>query len=46
MAKKKPYTKPKSMEEIRAEYRLVIQTDPVRAKELKKKIDYFDYGIE
>lgn len=46
MAKKKPYVKPKSMDEIRAEYRLVIQTDTFRAKELKKKILYFEYGIE
>lgn len=43
---KKPYIKPKSMEEIQKEYRIAIQTDPEKAKELKKIVDYFEWGIE
>ena len=43
---KKPYIKPPSIEEIRKEYiRLLVAKNP-KAAELKKKIDYFDYGIE
>lgn len=43
---KKPYTKPKSIEEMQKEYRIALQTNPEKAKELKKKIDYFNWGIE
>ena len=41
---KKPPT-PK-IEDLEKEYRKLIQTDPEKAKEIKKKIDYFMYGIE
>ena len=41
---KKPPT-PK-IEDLEKEYRKLIQTDPEKAKEIKKKIDYFWYGIE
>ncbi len=41
---KKPPT-PK-IEDLEKEYRKLIQTDPEKAKEIKKKIDYFMWGIE
>ena len=41
---KKPPT-PK-IEDLEKEYRKLIQTDPEKAKEIKKKIDYFNFGIE
>lgn len=40
---KKPPT-PK-IEDLEKEYRKLIQTDPEKAKEIKKKLDYFNYGI-
>jgi len=41
---KKPPT-PK-IEDLEKEYRKLIQTDPEKAQEIKKKIDYFMWGIE
>ena len=41
---KKPPT-PK-IEDLKKEYRKLIQTDKEKAQEIKKKIDYFWYGIE
>ena len=34
------------IEDLKKEYRKLIQTDPKKAKEIKKKIDYFNWGIE
>lgn len=34
------------IEDLEKEYRRLIQTDPEKAKEIKKKIDYFMWGIE
>ena len=31
---------------LEKQYRKLIQTDPEKAKEIKKKIDYFNWGIE
>lgn len=43
---KKPYTKPPTIEEIRKEYnRLLVAKNP-KAAELKKKIDFFEYGVK
>lgn len=42
MAKNKQPT----IEELEKEYRLMMQTDKVKAQEIKKKLDYFNYGIE
>ncbi len=41
---KKPPT-PK-LKDLEKEYRKLIQTDPEKAQEIKKKIDYFMWGIE
>ena len=41
---KKPPT-PK-IEDLEKEYRKLIQTDKKKEKEIKKKIDYFNWGIE
>lgn len=43
MAKKPPVPK---IEDLEKEYRRLIQTDPEKAKEIKKIIDYFNWGIE
>ena len=43
MAKKPPTPKLKDLEK---EYRKLIQTDPEKAKEIKKKIDFIHWGIE
>ena len=43
MAKKPPTQK---IEDLKKEYRKLIQTDKEKAKEIKKKIDYFMWGIE
>ncbi len=43
MAKQPPTPKLKDLEK---EYKKLIQTDKEKAKEIKKKIDYFWYGIE
>lgn len=32
--------------DLEKEYKKLIQTDKEKAKEIKKKIDYFWYGIE
>lgn len=39
--------KPKhpTIEELEKEYRRLLQTDKVKAQEIKKKLDYFNYGI-
>jgi len=44
MAKK--YVPKPTIEDLEKEYRKLIQTDPEKAKEIKKKIDYFMWGIE
>lgn len=41
---KKPPTY--KIEDLEKEYRKLIQTDKEKAKEIKKKIDYFMWGIE
>ena len=41
--KKPPIPK---IEDLEKEYRKLIQTDKEKAKEIKKKIDYFNFGIE
>jgi len=41
MAKSKPPT----IEELEKEYRILLQTDKKKAQEIKKKLDYFNYGI-
>ena len=43
MAKKPPTPK---IEDLKKEYRKLIQTDPEKAKEIKKKIDFIYWGIE
>ena len=43
---KKPYTKPPTIEEIRKEYNTLLIAKNPKAAELKKKIDYFDYGVK
>lgn len=35
-----------SIDDWQKEYRKLLQTDIEKAKEVKKKIDYFEYGIE
>ena len=35
-----------SIEEIQKEYRIALQNNPEKAKELKKIVDYFEWGIE
>lgn len=42
MAKKPPTPK---LEDLEKEYRVLMQTDPAKAKEIKKKIDFIHYGI-
>lgn len=42
---KKPYVKPASPEDWQKEYKELLQTDIEKAKEIKKKIDYLNYGI-
>lgn len=44
MAKK--YVPKPTIEDLEKEYRKLIQTDPEKAKEIKKKIDYIYWGIE
>lgn len=44
--KKTPYIKPHTIEEIRKEYNAFLVAKNPKAAELKKKIIYFDYGIE
>ena len=43
MAKKPPTPK---IEDLEKEYRKLIQIDKEKAKEIKKKIDYFMWGIK
>ena len=43
---KQPKPPPFNIKEIEKEYRKLLQTDKMKAKELKKKIDFFEYGIE
>ena len=42
MAKKPPAPK---ISDLEKEYKKLIQTDKVKAQEIKKKLDYFNYGI-
>jgi len=35
-----------TIEELEKEYRRLIQIDKEKAKEVKKKLDYFYYGIK
>jgi len=35
-----------TIEELEKEYRRLIQIDKEKAKEIKKKLDYFYYGIK
>lgn len=35
-----------TLEDLEKEYRKLIQTDPEKAKEIKKKIDFIWFGIE
>jgi len=44
MAKQK--TKQPTIEDLEKEYRRLMQTDPEKAREVKKKIDYIHWGIE
>lgn len=44
--KKKPYIKPPTIDQLRKEYASLLVAKNPKAAELKKKIDYFDYGIE
>lgn len=44
MKKTKP--KPPTLEDLEKEYRVLMQTDPAKAKEIKKKIDFIHWGIE
>lgn len=41
---KKPPTS--KIEDLEKEYRRLLQTDLEKAKEIKKKIDYFNWGIK
>lgn len=43
MAKKPPTPK---IEDLEKEYRRLMQIDPAKAKEIKKKIDFIYWGIE
>jgi len=38
-------TKQPTNEEHEKEYRRLLQTDKAKAQEIKKKLDYFNYGI-
>ena len=40
-------SKPKqpTIKELEEEYHRLLQTDKVKAQEIKKKLDYFNYGI-
>jgi len=43
----KKQTKPTfDIKEIEKEYRRLLQVDKIKAKELQKKIDYFNWGIK
>ena len=44
MAKSRKPKQP-TIEELEKEYRRLLQTDKVKAQEIKKKLDYFNYGI-
>ena len=44
MAKSNKLKQP-TIDELENEYRKLIQTDKVKAQEIKKKLDYFNYGI-
>jgi len=44
MSQSKP--KPPTIEDLEKEYRRLMQTDPEKAKEIKKKIDFIHWGIE
>lgn len=35
-----------TIEDLEKEYRQLMQTDPAKAKEIKKKIDFIWFGIE
>jgi len=35
-----------SADDLEKEYRNLMQTDKVKAQEIKKKLDYFYYGIK
>ena len=37
--------KPPTIKELEEEYRRLLQNDKVKAQEIKKKLDYFNYGI-
>ena len=39
-------TKMPTIKDLEKEYRKLIQTDKVKAQEIKKKLDYFNYGIK
>ena len=43
---KQPKQKPFDIKELEKEYRILLQIDKIKAKEIKKKILYFNYGIE
>jgi len=43
---KQPKQKPFDIKELEKEYRILLQIDKIKAKEIKKKIDYFNCGIE
>jgi hypothetical protein len=43
---KKPKRKPFDIKELEKEYRILLQIDKIKAKEIEKKILYFNYGIE
>ena len=43
---KQPKHPPFNIKEIEKEYRKLLQTDKIKAKELEKKLDFFNYGIE
>lgn len=35
-----------TIEELEKEYRRLLQTNKPKAQEIKKKLDYFNYGIK
>lgn len=41
---KKPHAS--KIEDLKKEYRKLIQTDPEKAQEIKKRIDFIYWGIE
>ena len=45
MAKSRKPKQP-TIKELEEEYRRLLQTDKVKAQEIKKKLDYFNYGIK